>query len=507
MQRIGYHTEAIIHGDETTHVVITPYGASFRLDSITTHIDGGRPVYNSIIKSTTIENAIQAAHDNFERLKRELGATNSLTFDDIPPEHKAFKWDALSGVELSDFDIPDSKGPNENATLDGLDNYDGTSSAGLSDTYAHAGQSKITVSIRDQADGAPKTFKSADDLKEFIDANGVLTGFELNQQNLDHQVIEGAALPYSDLSDNQMNGGSYQNNDFSFSNLDNTAFEGSDLSGTRFHAAFLRDTNFKDTILNNVDFRNADLEGADFTGADLTDADLRGVDLSKLKTPLTAQQLASCRHDLRDEFESFFRKSPDDTTKHRFAFPLTKEKLAAFVTSQSFRQRFKGAIDLEGQDARNIILNRSHLRHAKLAVTMLDKSRMVRADLEHSDLRYASLQDVMLSMAKLADADLTLANGYKASFANADLTNSVCHGTNFVKADFKGATLIGTDFKGADLSAADLRGCDLSQTKGLKVEQLLLAKIDRGTKLPDHISLKMIENSRQQMIQQRQLTP
>lgn len=108
-----------------------------------------------------------------------------------------------------------------------------------------------------------------------------------------------------------------------------------------------------------------------------------------------------------------------------------------------------------------------------------NKHHLQDADLSAAKLLCADLSGANLSGADLSDAYLIRADLSGANLAGADLSRAVAS-----EADFSGANLAETGFAGAYLCGTDLRGA-----VGLTCEQLELARIDKDTRLPDHIQI------------------
>ena len=60
---------------------------------------------------------------------------------------------------------------------------------------------------------------------------------------------------------------------------------------------------------------------------------------------------------------------------------------------------------------------------------------------------------------------------------------------------FRGTGISHSNLLGADLSGVDIRGARLVYVENLECHQLNSAKIDRKTKLPDHIQITWISGS------------
>ncbi len=106
-------------------------------------------------------------------------------------------------------------------------------------------------------------------------------------------------------------------------------------------------------------------------------------------------------------------------------------------------------------------LYKVHLREAHLQKTHLNRANLRKAHLEGADLAEAELEGAYLQEAELEGACLGEAN----------LKEAHLEGANLYRADLEGA-----DLEGADLKGADLEGADLREAKGLKPQQVKVAK-------------------------------
>jgi uncharacterized protein YjbI with pentapeptide repeats len=68
-----------------------------------------------------------------------------------------------------------------------------------------------------------------------------------------------------------------------------------------------------------------------------------------------------------------------------------------------------------------------------------------------------------------------------------DLSDAILRGANLSRADASGALFRNSDFAGANLEGTILKGADLTGAVNLTEEQLAVAIIDDGTRLPAYI--------------------
>jgi pentapeptide repeat protein len=131
------------------------------------------------------------------------------------------------------------------------------------------------------------------------------------------------------------------------------------------------------------------------------------------------------------------------------------------------------------------ILNGVHLVGADLSLSSLSDVRLDSANLAGSyliraDLDFANLSHVNLSDARLDSASLIVANLSGARLCGASLSNTTLHGANL-----NGTNLNNASLHSASLDAANLCGADLGKAKGLTLEQIKAAWIDKRTRLPE----------------------
>ncbi|MCX5310688.1 pentapeptide repeat-containing protein [Streptomyces sp. NBC_00154] len=157
-------------------------------------------------------------------------------------------------------------------------------------------------------------------------------------------------------------------------------------------------------------------------------------------------------------------------------------------------------VRLKGADLSNVDLGGADLTSSGLLEVDLSDSRLWRVNLTHAWLEGANLtrawaREAELSQAKLKDADLTSARLGSADLTDADLTGACLKDADlrdlalFPDAPHRGET---------NLTDAILCGADLGSAV-VSVEQILLAKLDRHSKLPvemaDDPRIKAFEGS------------
>ena len=157
---------------------------------------------------------------------------------------------------------------------------------------------------------------------------------------------------------------------------------------------------------------------------------------------------------------------------------------AALTVIKRVHNRDRGSyIDLrEGHLERSVLadgnLSDADLGLAKLQVAILTGANLSGAFLNAADLRGATLEDANLAHANLAHANLTGANITPANLSDANLNNTILSDAN----------LSGANLDGATLADANLSGANLGMAVGLTQDQVLGARGDERTLLPDGLT-------------------
>lgn len=197
---------------------------------------------------------------------------------------------------------------------------------------------------------------------------------------------------------------------------------------------------------------------------------------------------------------------PQETMQRWHGDPHANLKAAKEVeqTSRRLYRHVRGAqlrnANLKGANLIGAFLGRASLSDANLRSAMLSS-----ADLGWARLNGAALTDVQMWNGTLIGADLSQADLGDGTFSNcifigADLSGALLMDTyltnsDFCRADLRGAYLneanfsfarfTGANFTNARLAGADFSGADLRGTIGLRKTQLIRAKTDQRTLLPE----------------------
>ncbi|WP_311448276.1 pentapeptide repeat-containing protein [Frankia nepalensis] len=132
-----------------------------------------------------------------------------------------------------------------------------------------------------------------------------------------------------------------------------------------------------------------------------------------------------------------------------------------------------GSVDLPNLFLRRANLTGASLEWANLAGAVLDWTNLSESMLYGVNLRGASLEGTNLTRVRLDEADLT-----GASLKWANLTNAMLNGANLTDVTLTDAILTG----------ATLDGADLGRVRGLRQQQVDVAKGDPRTRLPEGIN-------------------
>jgi uncharacterized protein YjbI with pentapeptide repeats len=259
---------------------------------------------------------------------------------------------------------------------------------------------------------------------------------------------------------------------------DPSQIEGADLKDRN-----LRHANLTSAFLVKANLRNADLGFARLDMADLRAAKLGSLDRrSWTEIMLVMETLTQSFYldmDMFYQLDTIERRrlvaSADPFTRRRLARRWGRSSLADSLSSEEADD------STQARERRKSAFRRTNLSHASLRFTLMSDAKLVAADLECANLFGADLRN----------SDLQLAFLDSAVFVNARLDS----------AEFYGSSLVGTNFTGAVLRGADLRGVDLSESLGLRLEQVAAARTDSYTMFPEHISLEQINQERMRQLE------
>ncbi|WFB87607.1 MULTISPECIES: pentapeptide repeat-containing protein [Streptomyces] len=154
--------------------------------------------------------------------------------------------------------------------------------------------------------------------------------------------------------------------------------------------------------------------------------------------------------------------------------------------------------DLRGADLSNARFDQVDLRNARLqrvhfAGAHLRGAVFQGAALHKADFSFTHLNGAIFNQARLEGTALWQADARNAFFSHANLDQTRLREANLQGAAFLHARLVNVEFHGADLAHAILKGVDLSNSEGLRMEQLAAAVLADIEGLPPEISFEDLE--------------
>ena len=257
---------------------------------------------------------------------------------------------------------------------------------------------------------------------------------------LDHLVLEYAALDARDLSTANFQG----------SNLNNAALNAATLAGANLTDATVSGARFSNTTSRGFTkeqlYSTASYQQKDSHGIHLASNNLTGWDFSN-------QNLAGA--------ELIFAVL--DSAKFARA-NLTNANLGfATLKAADFTAARLSNANLFAATMTDVVADDSQVTGADLSFATLINARLPRADLSHANLSHTVLINANLDAAILADARLDGAALHGASLAGANFSRANLAGTgapfaNLAAANLTNANLAGASFTSANLSFTDARG-------------------------------------------------
>ncbi len=168
--------------------------------------------------------------------------------------------------------------------------------------------------------------------------------------------------------------------------------------------------------------------------------------------------------------------------------PAENVQAALNVLGRHMRQEGTVRVNLRHADLRGADLTGARLGGALLSEALLQGARLDRAWLPDAYLGKARLQGATLRAAQLQGAYLSDAQMQGATLSGAQLQGAWLSRACLEDADLSGAQLQGADLYEARLRDANMKGADLTGVHGLTVQQLLLARVDTATRLPQALA-------------------
>ena len=272
-----------------------------------------------------------------------------------------------------------------------------------------------------------------------------------------------ANLRELDLTENNLSGWSFANQDLRNVRFDQSVMANTDLAGARIEGASFANTtvgglteaqiqstdSYRNKQLRGVSLRNNDLTGWSFAGQDLTDANFEDSVLQDVD--LTDAIIVGA--DFEDTFQAGFTRAQLYSTRSYQTGDLRRINLEDNdLSNWDFSNQNLAGADFEQAD----------LRHADLTNTNLTGANLSRTSLGRSDLRGSVIHGV--------DLDNTVGRGLLAeqfysthSYQHRDLREVSLRGNdlsgwNFAGQDLRDGILTGSHLTDTNFSGADLRG-------------------------------------------------
>ena len=219
--------------------------------------------------------------------------------------------------------------------------------------------------------------------------------------------ISGVFAPWTNLSNQNMDGLDLRNSVFYSSDLNNIVFENSDLSGSDFRFANIKDVNFKNSNIEDVKFDFAKFDGIDILKEPFNNIELKTIDLS-----------------------------------------------SAILNNIDLSNRDLTFTNLSGQD----------LSDYNFINTKLDKTDLSYTKLPPNDMfvkKPATVSNVILNGVDLSKTDLTKTHFFNIKLDNSNLQNSNLHETIFRDVNFsniKNKSLEYTEMYSTEIIYSNLQG-------------------------------------------------
>jgi uncharacterized protein YjbI with pentapeptide repeats len=271
---------------------------------------------------------------------------------------------------------------------------------------------------------------------------------DLSEANFSGVNFSGAILEYVDISETNFSGANFSHATLQviFPRKENCS--GPNFSEANFAGAVLRSVDFSGADLTNARFFQATIEDGDFSKAYLQETDFRGADLRKANL---------CGFDFR-------RVIIDEETMldDKWRLVARLQKIDRKV-DQDKVEDFK-RVNLSRANLKSVNLRKANLREANLREADLYKADLSGADLSGADLSGADLSRASLGRVnfrgtiiseetKLDDKYRLIHRLVNEGGANADLRN-----TYLTDADLRGV-----DFSNANLNGVSLRGAIINE--------------------------------------------
>jgi uncharacterized protein YjbI with pentapeptide repeats len=321
-------------------------------------------------------------------------------------------------------------------------------------SYAHLNN----VELRGQASGEvqPISFANWNLSHATVASASDLGGLIFSGANLSNAVVVDTPLDYANLQGANLSGAILTGSSMTHANL-----SGANLSGS--HPA---QVDFTSANLSGANLSGAGFYGTTVTSANLTSADLSGIDFTQFTTGLSSATLTGVN--LSSSNLTGWDLSNVDLSGAKF--------LNATLTNAKLVSANLSGADLSGTDLTLTPLVAANLSGANLSGVNLNLTQLAGADLSGANLSGANLSGTTLTSAKLQALNPT----------SATPTPLIVDGTQFDKADLRGAQLGGFQFNtpptfnDITVGVDDSGACTAFQNVDLRASNLTLEPVLPG---------------------------
>ncbi|WP_329334204.1 pentapeptide repeat-containing protein [Streptomyces sp. NBC_00663] len=160
---------------------------------------------------------------------------------------------------------------------------------------------------------------------------------------------------------------------------------------------------------------------------------------------------------------------------------------SADLRSVNLQGSFLEYAELKNADLLEANMEACHLEHCNLTGADLTSSNLERAYICEATLDDARLDHARLNYALVKGSSLVKTSLVKANLQGARFIGAVLDDADLTSSRMMVAKFTGTYTKGAKLDGALLHAADLSEADDLTVEQMLSARIEYSTKVPNHL--------------------
>jgi len=168
-------------------------------------------------------------------------------------------------------------------------------------------------------------------------------------------------------------------------------------------------------------------------------------------------------------------RAVDTKSQPRFTRSQRQEAIEELVELNKNNTNHLSAAQLSDLDLRKIDLSKANLRGANLS-----RANLYSATLKGADLSYATLYRVNVINANMKEVKAKNSDFKEAMFNNTNLT-----GSRFNGADMSDVFFFKTDMAGVKIKETTLHGANLVQVKNLSQQQLVEAKGNWQTTVPN----------------------